>query len=154
MIKYFLQESKYIKWISITYLIAGHTYMPVDSMHALIEKSIKNQTIWAPSEWPCILTNARVNPKNYVVHKQFSDFMDWKSIAGHKGLIVNNEKLAISTIKQVKFTKNSQFIEWCDQFSEEMVMQTGKFEIRSRSRILLAYSEKLAIASKKFNDIY
>lgn len=41
MIKYFLHLSKNINIITITYLIVGHTYMPVDSMHSVIEKSIK-----------------------------------------------------------------------------------------------------------------
>jgi hypothetical protein len=36
-IKYFLQTSENLQTIQINYLLPGHTYMPVDSMHAVIE---------------------------------------------------------------------------------------------------------------------
>lgn len=50
MLAYFLNESKTIMDIHITYLVAGHTYMPVDSMHGVIEKYIQKMNIQAPSE--------------------------------------------------------------------------------------------------------
>lgn len=41
MLHYFLLKySKNIKTITINYLLPGHTYMPVDSIHACIEKNI------------------------------------------------------------------------------------------------------------------
>lgn len=52
-----------IKEIKITYLLPGHTYMPVDSVHSVIERCIKKKTIWGPSEWPTIIRNARIYPK-------------------------------------------------------------------------------------------
>jgi hypothetical protein len=63
MIRYFLNNSNYVSKINLIFLIVGHTYMPVDSMHAVIEKSLKNKLVHAPSEWPTLLRNARVNPE-------------------------------------------------------------------------------------------
>jgi hypothetical protein len=63
MIRYFLNNSNYASKINLIFLIVGHTYMPVDSMHAVIEKSLKNKLVHTPSEWPTLLRNARVNPE-------------------------------------------------------------------------------------------
>lgn len=56
-----------IKEIKITYLLPGHTYMPVDSVHSVIERCVNKKTIWAPSEWSTMIRNARINPKPYIV---------------------------------------------------------------------------------------
>ncbi|KAJ8872298.1 hypothetical protein PR048_025902 [Dryococelus australis] len=60
MLYRFVQQSKSVQEISITYLLPGHTYMPADSMHPVIE-STHRKIIWAPSEWPTIITNSRIN---------------------------------------------------------------------------------------------
>lgn len=58
MISYVLKfELKCITEIKLTFLLPGHTYMPVDSIHATIERFIKRTTVWAPSEWPPIIRN-------------------------------------------------------------------------------------------------
>lgn len=36
--------------IKISFLISGHTYMPVDSIHVTIERFVKDKSVWAPSE--------------------------------------------------------------------------------------------------------
>lgn len=51
MMHYFLQKSKNVDEITITFLLMGHTYIPVVSMHALIAKSINGKSIIAPTEW-------------------------------------------------------------------------------------------------------
>lgn len=59
MLRYALSISDNIDTIQINYLIPGHTYMPVDSMHATIENSVKNSIVWAPSQWPTIIQFSR-----------------------------------------------------------------------------------------------
>ena len=44
-----------------------HAYLIVGSMHAVIKKSAKNSIVWAPSEWPTILRNARKSKLPYNV---------------------------------------------------------------------------------------
>jgi hypothetical protein len=55
MLRYVLATSQNLNVTQINYLVPGHTYMPVDSMHALIERSIKDTIIWAPSHWPTVI---------------------------------------------------------------------------------------------------
>lgn len=69
-----------IKETKITYLLPGNAYMPVDSVHSVIERCIKKKTIWCPSEWPIIVRNARLYPKPYIVviDLKFIDFWTGK----------------------------------------------------------------------------
>jgi len=51
--------------------------MPVDSIHATIESNLKKIIIWAPFEWPTVISNARFNPKPHEVFTlQHDDFID------------------------------------------------------------------------------
>ncbi|KAF0692118.1 Uncharacterized protein FWK35_00035884, partial [Aphis craccivora] len=51
--------------------------MPVDSVHACIEKHLKRKTVWAPSEWPTIIRNSRTKFGPYnTVEINHSDFLD------------------------------------------------------------------------------
>lgn len=49
------------------YLEVGHTQMEADSMHATIERYLKEKTINVPAEYYEICRGARKNPKNYDV---------------------------------------------------------------------------------------
>lgn len=73
-----LQKCSSLDKICLTFLLPGHTMMPVDSVHACIEYKTKKKTVWAPSEWATIITNSRRKPKPYEVdvlqHKNFFDF--------------------------------------------------------------------------------
>lgn len=78
MLALFLNFTKNIKSIKITFLIPGHTYMQVDSVHGAIEVYTQKMLVWAPSEWPTVIRNSRVNPHPYeeitLTHKDFYDF--------------------------------------------------------------------------------
>ena len=67
MLHYALSKCNNLEVIQINYLIPGHTYMPVDSMHATIERAVRKTTVWAPSQWPTIMEMARKNPFPYEV---------------------------------------------------------------------------------------
>lgn len=74
--------------ITITqkYLEVGHTQMEVDSMHAMIEKKLKNQTINVPAEYITICRKAKKNKPyevkylNYPYFKSFKELNFYKSI--------------------------------------------------------------------------
>ncbi|KAJ8885739.1 hypothetical protein PR048_011939 [Dryococelus australis] len=69
--------------LNITYLLPGHTYMPGDFIHSIIESNYRKKIIWAPSEWLTIIPNSRINPKQYEVNvRTYKDFQDWKGIQG------------------------------------------------------------------------
>lgn len=51
IIKYLLlKKLSFIREIIITYLLPWYTYMPVDSVHTIIERYTENKVICAPSE--------------------------------------------------------------------------------------------------------
>uniref|UniRef100_A0A6P7FS28 Uncharacterized protein LOC114333425 n=1 Tax=Diabrotica virgifera virgifera TaxID=50390 RepID=A0A6P7FS28_DIAVI len=107
MIHSFLQNSRNIETIKIVFLLPGHTYMPVDSIHAVIERFIKNRVIWAPSEWSTIIGNCRVNPRPYKVIKlDFSEFKNWKKL-GDDQLVLAKIGLKIKSVRQAFFQKGS-----------------------------------------------
>ncbi|CAI6353219.1 unnamed protein product [Macrosiphum euphorbiae] len=101
---------EFIEEIKITFLLPGHTYMPVDSIHATIERFVKNKTVWALSEWSTLITNARIKPLPIVVKNlQYSDFIDWKKLAAQFFTQVlkttDEEVVHITKVKSFLFTK-------------------------------------------------
>ena len=59
-------------------LVRGHTQMEVDSVHATIERKLKNASIYCPAEYTAIMRNARSKPSPYAVkyldYRFFRDF--------------------------------------------------------------------------------
>lgn len=80
MLHTFLKKSKHIKEITLNYLMAGHTYMPADSIHSTIDSFIKNKIIYAPSQWATVISLSRHNPKPYHVSSlTYKDIKNWVS---------------------------------------------------------------------------
>lgn len=63
----FVKNSVTVKKVTINYLVVGHTYMPVDSIHACIENFLRKRIVYAPSQWYTIMSSARHSPKPYEV---------------------------------------------------------------------------------------
>lgn len=105
---FILNKSKNIQEITIAFLQPGHTYMSVDSVHAIIESNLKNKIVLAPSEWLTIMVNARLNPKPYDVYTiSHNDFMDFKVLQHviFPNTVLRNGK-KFSEIKKVYFSKS------------------------------------------------
>ncbi|KAJ8885831.1 hypothetical protein PR048_012036 [Dryococelus australis] len=67
--------------MSISYLIPGHMYMPVDSIHTCSDSFTKKKSIWAPSEWPTIVRNSRIRLGAYnVIVLMHSTFRNWREL--------------------------------------------------------------------------
>ncbi|KAI8430308.1 hypothetical protein MSG28_000618 [Choristoneura fumiferana] len=62
---YALQKCTNILTVQINYPLPGHTMMPVDSMHAVIENSI-TATVWAPSQWATLFQLARKKFRKFI----------------------------------------------------------------------------------------
>lgn len=148
MLRYFLDSANNISEITITYLIVGHTYMPVDSMHGIIEKSIKNKIVQSPSEWPTILRNARINPEPYIVKQlKFSDFLDFRTIAIEKG-----SKIKIGSIKRATLLKNNINIKIQNSFLDPKT-EIVNFKIKEDSILRPAYSSEQPITKLKYENL-
>lgn len=101
MLHTFLKKSINICHIKLTFLLPGHTYMPVDAVHATIERFIRKRIVWAPSEWPTLIANARVNPEPFrVISMKYSDFLSWKAVS-ESFLPNNNTKFEDGTKFQI-----------------------------------------------------
>lgn len=152
MIAYFIKSSKFIKSIKITYLLPGHTMMPVDSIHSTIESFTRNRTVWAPSEWPTVIRSARTNPYGYeCVSLKHSDFLNWKLFSDV--LIPKKIKLKISTMRSATFntamiTIKYGYFDYCEQ-------KTIKIDLNPSTAggPPPLYTKELKISTNKFNDL-
>lgn len=73
--------------ITQKYLEVGHTQMEVDSMHAMIEKRLKNQIIHVPAEYINVCRTAKSNNTRYKCeYLTFDYFKDFKQVAFYKSI--------------------------------------------------------------------
>lgn len=110
MIKHFLEKSNNLKVIQINYLLAGHTYMPVDSMHAVIEREVRKLIVWAPSQWPSFIESARKRPQPYNVSVlEHTDFINFQNLADSvfTQATLKNKDLHMKNIRVCTFKKNA-----------------------------------------------
>lgn len=63
------------------YLEVGHTQMECDSVHAQIERKLKNKEIYIPADYIDVIKKARINPFPYeVVYLDHAIFMDYSKL--------------------------------------------------------------------------
>lgn len=106
MLLYAVQRLE-IDVLELKFLLSGHTYMQVDSMHAAIEYQTRNATIWAPSEWRTVASNARKEPAPYHVEwLKYTDMLDWKHVESqiclHKAKDDQGKPVKWSAVRQIK----------------------------------------------------
>jgi hypothetical protein len=163
-IKWFLCSSKTVNEVCITYLQPGHTYMPVDSIHATIENNLKNKIIWAPSEWPTVIVNARSKPEPYEVEiMSHTDFKDFKSLQNEIFPKLKKDALGnilkFTDLKQFTFVKDSDEVRARSSLnpeSEEITINLQrKIRGRRQSNVVLQslYDQELKISSQKYKDL-
>lgn len=153
MIQATLQDCKFIETIQINYLLTGHTYMPVDSVHAVIEKNTKNSIIWAPSQWYTVFETARQNPRPYKVqYLTYKDFNKWDMLADK--YFKSNLSGKISKIRVCTFKKKNPNI---IIIKNSMDKEARSFEIGvySKARVTPTgcYKSALPISKLKHNDL-
>lgn len=153
-IYHFLETAINIVEITVTFLVAGHTYMTVDSCHAVIDRHMKKKIVWAPSEWATLIRNARINPRPYIVTEMtYDSFLNFKNSINNRTFTKNveNEKILLSQIRQMKLKKNSNVVEYRYSLIDDTVHK-AVFTANSK-KIDKAYNTKIPIAIKKYNDL-
>lgn len=167
MLFFVLQATTKIQKITLTFLLPGHTMMPVDSVHAAIEHGVRNKTVWAPSEWPTLITNCRSKPKPYeVIVLSHTDFYDWKAIQNkllpqNKLVTTNGEPVAFKDIRRLVFTKSSDNIAFSYDLEENATLheiRVSKQKRHSRQTDELSvpspvYKSQLNLPEAKFKDL-
>ena len=98
---------KHFKLDKITHIFLekGHTETENDSVHATIEKKVRNIDIYSPDQWYTAVRTARISKNPYLVHEMTSlDFIDFKQMAGNvRNLNVDDsgEKISWSKVREV-----------------------------------------------------
>jgi len=165
--------------IKIVFLLPGHTYMPVDSVHASIERFVRDKTVWASSEWATLIRNARINPKPIEVKQlPYSDFYNWKYEADNSNILtkvlkdIDGNIIQISKVRYFVFSRlnldseddNLHSINIHTYFSynpdcepKTLKLKGGqnKKESRSTTEVIAKklYKETIAISKEKYNDL-
>lgn len=148
-----LQECKNINTIQINFLLTGHTYMPVDSVHAIIENKLKNTTVYAPSQWFTVFATARQNPSPFAVERlSYEDFYRWDSISDKyfKGNLTGK----ISKVRVMTFKKDKQVVKY--KTSMNAIAPSFDIEVQSKTKVsslLPCYRSQLPIAKAKYDDL-
>lgn len=156
--------AKNIEDVFITYLLPGHTYMPVDSVHATIENKVRRQVIWAPSEWPTVIRNSRQDKPYNIIKLMYNEFSDFKVLQA--SIFPDNIKftdsgapLQFCKIRRFAFKKGSDKIKLHYSFKtdDEPQILTLPERVTCRSQLNQMppqlYSTALPLATAKIKDL-
>ena len=95
---------KFGKIVEQKILDRGHTQMKVDSVHATIERRLKNMDIYSPLDYVNLIMASRTNPRPYEVKYLTFFFKDY-------------EELEDGAIKSIKSSKDANVTFCCEIFS-------------------------------------
>ncbi|XP_045504904.1 uncharacterized protein LOC123701458 [Colias croceus] len=129
--------------------------MPVDSMHSVIEKSVTNTIVWAPSQWPTVFNLARKNPKPYHVNVlTFKDFCGWDIVADKyfKGNLTGKiSKVRTATFKKAEPQKMTvKYTMATDEAKENIEIINKNKNLQPKN----IYKSRLPISKKKYEDLW
>lgn len=129
----FLKTSKHLQVIQINFLIPGHTYMPVDSVHAVIEKEVKKLIVWSPSQWPTFIEAARKRPKPYQVYlMEHTDFLDFRELTAKAFTPQTAKAVKLQKVRIVTFKKECPN-EMIVKYSMKEEAEAHKFQLHQKS---------------------
>ncbi|CAG0900691.1 unnamed protein product [Cyprideis torosa] len=150
-----LQTCKTVEKISMNYLLKGHTYMPCDSMHAVIENSLKKQMVYAPSQWTTIIRIARHTPFPYEVKTlTWRDWRNWAPL-GQRTL----KTLKLKQVSRIEMERGDQLITVEQNFDPDTRQRVRVSSCRGPGRGLMpqtppqAYSGPIQISAEKKRDL-
>ncbi|CAG9773276.1 unnamed protein product [Ceutorhynchus assimilis] len=139
------------------FLVKGHTNMECDSVHATIEKKLKNKTISIPNDYHRITAEARANPKPFEVvcptfefFYNFNEDLVYESIRPGRKL---NEP-TVTDIRALKYEKGE--IQYKLSFEDNFFIplpQRPKKAIKKIEEFRKLYTEKLPITQKKYTHL-
>jgi len=148
--------------------------MPVDSVHACIDKNIKKKTVWAPSEWSTIIRNSRINagPYNTIIFKH-THFLDWSAVSSamfmkQKLKDSNNDIVRFKSIRRVEFSEQDFDvfkIAYTFKLNEDSYLDLLSVNLNNQNRLRSTtsviniskpkqlYTSKLPISAQKYKDL-
>lgn len=80
--------------------------MPVDSMHAVIEREVKRIIVWSPNQWSTYMESARKRPEPYKINVLvYSDFINWDSLVSDKFTNSSQKQIQLKAMRIVTLKK-------------------------------------------------
>ncbi|CAG4931564.1 unnamed protein product [Parnassius apollo] len=140
------------------YLEVGHTQMEADSMHATIERKLKNKIIHVPAEYAGVCLGARKQPKPYNVshlthkfYKSFESVQFYKSIRPGKA----KEDAKVTDIRALQYkTGNIYFkLRFTDEWQLLPQRRNENITVKPIESLPDLHRSRLKINSRKFNDL-
>ena len=146
-----------IRMITVTYLLSGHTEMTADSIHSTIERSIKRAVVWAPSEWPTVVRNARKKPCPYETRPlRREDVRNWMDhLLFTNNLDEDKKKVPWGKIRIFRVTEGKALYS-TTPYDADLKAIVFRRDQRGRPHRELpppAYAEPIGIAPAKYNDL-
>lgn len=126
--------------------------MPVDSVHAVIERNLKHVIVYAPSQWYTIFATARQDPEPYKVRLlSYKDFNKWDMISDKyfKGNLTGK----ISKVRIVTFKKKNEI---SVKYSMNNQAPSYSIEVQSKAKmnsIQPCYKSQLPLSKPKHDDL-
>ncbi|CAG4933933.1 unnamed protein product [Colias eurytheme] len=145
-----------------------------DSVHALIERTAKNRTVYTPEQWYALIRWAKQDGTPYIVKEMTtSDFIDFKNLLPGCNWTTNtdNERVLWSQVKQLQILPESLNISYKTDFCEHefksiTIINPPKTRVKNRTRLdnspvpspltrklTEAYTRKLPIPQAKLKDL-
>lgn len=151
------------------FLQTGHTQNEGDSMHACIEKNMKNKTLYSPDQLYEVIMNSKVQNKFVIKEMTQNDFYNLKSqvmTSKNWSQDTNGQKVYFSKIKEVKTrpdASNILLFKYDLESNEYLVLDTTNRSTRTRKtnnvnvvgfdELPLAYAQLLPISNALFKDL-
>ena len=160
MLRYALINCNYIETVHLKFLLPGHTYMPVDCVHATVEHFVKKRIVWAPSEWATIIRSARNDPEPYtVLTMSNSSFLNWGQVQKivmpmncHSH--IDSHRLQWKNVRSISMSKTSSEFEVRYSMVENAVSHAFSFPQHSHiPEPKQLYRQLLPISAPKFRDL-
>ncbi|CAG5001788.1 unnamed protein product [Parnassius apollo] len=140
------------------YLEVGHTQMEADSMHATIERKLKNKIIHVPAEYVGVCLGARIHPKPYNVSylshdffKSFGSLQYYKSI--RPGKATGDAK--VTDIRALQYKKGNIYFKL--RFTDEWQLLPQRCDRNITPTAIESlpdlHENRLKIKNRKFKDL-
>lgn len=137
------------------YLEVGHTQMEVDSMHAMIEKKLKDCVINVPAEYITFCKKARKAKPYNVEYLTYSYFKNFKDVAFYKSIRPGKMKgdPKVTDIRGLKYMPSGE-ISYKLNFSDAYKpLNQRKFANTPVKNLTNLYKERRKITKKKYLDL-
>lgn len=86
MLGHVLMDSTTLEEVHMKFLEAGHTNMPCDTVHSVIERAAKSKRLYVPNDWVNVIQGS-CSDSPYLVHQMYHySFLDYKQLKDRVGI--------------------------------------------------------------------